>query len=242
MFSNRDYRCRSARKGLVPFVVTVKETDLHIQACADLSDIALRAVLRHRSYIESFIESDPLFGTSFKPVEQKTFAPAIIKEMIDASKKAGVGPMAAIAGAVSQFTGLDLLEYSDEVIVENGGDIFFKTGSDTTFTIFAGNSPLSMKIGVKIQPQRVPMGLCTSSGTIGHSRSFGNADAVTVISPSCTLADAAATALANMVKTKKDIEKAIETGKSIKGVKGILVIIGDKLGAWGELELVPIKL
>ncbi len=242
MFANRDYRIKSKRKGLVSFTVTVKETDLHIQACSDLSDLALRTVLTHRGYIESYITLDPPFKTSLKPIPIDTPrpAPAIVTEMIRAAKKAGVGPMASIAGAISEFTGQSLLKCSQEVIVENGGDVFFKTDTHTTFTIFAGNSPLSMKIGIRVAPRNTPLGLCTSSGTIGHSKSFGKADAVTVLSSSCTLADAAATALANMVESEKDIRMTIEAGEQIPGVEGILVIKGEKLGAWGDLELVGI--
>lgn len=240
MFSNRDYRVKSKRKGLVPFIVTVKETDLYIQACSDLSDTALRSVLRQRGYIETHMTLDPQFKTSLKPIEGIEPAPAIVMEMIEAGKKAGVGPMAAIAGAISEFAGQSLLKYSKEVIVENGGDVFFKTASHTAFTIFAGTSPLSMKIGVRIAPRNTSMGLCTSSGTVGHSTSFGKADAVTVISPSCALADAAATALANIVKTERDIKRAINAGQQIPGVEGLVIIKGEKLGVWGDLELVSI--
>ncbi len=240
MFSNRDYRVKSKRKDLVPFIVTVKETDLYIQACSDLSDTALRSVLRQRGYIETHMTLDPQFKTSLKPIEGIESAPAIVMEMIEAGKKAGVGPMAAIAGAISEFAGQSLLKYSKEVIVENGGDVFFKTASHTVFTIFAGTSPLSMKIGVRIAPRNTSMGLCTSSGTVGHSTSFGKADAVTVISPSCALADAAATALANIVKTERDIKRAINAGQQIPGVEGLVIIKGEKLGVWGDLELVSI--
>ncbi len=240
MFSNRDYRVKSKRKDLVPFIVTVKETDLYIQACSDLSDTALRSVLRQRGYIETHMTLDPQFKTSLKPIEGIESAPAIVMEMIEAGKKAGVGPMAAIAGAISEFAGQSLLKYSKEVIVENGGDVFFKTASHTVFTIFAGTSPLSMKIGVRIAPRNTSMGLCTSSGTVGHSTSFGKADAVTVISPSCALADAAATALANIVKTERDIKRAIDAGQQIPGVEGLVIIKGEKLGVWGDLELVSI--
>lgn len=238
MFSNRIYREQSRRKGLVSFTVTVKETNLHIQADSDLSEVARRFILRERGYIESYISENPQFQTSMNPIPENPFAPAIVTAMMGASKKTGVGPMAAIAGAISHFVGDALLAHTKEVIVENGGDIFFKTESHTTFAIYAGSSPLSMKIGAKIDSNGVPMGICTSSGTIGHSKSFGKADAVTVISPSCALADAAATGLANWVSSEKDIDPVIAAGKEIDGVTGIIIIKGEKLGVWGALELV----
>jgi len=247
MFENRNYRLSSKKKGLIPFTIRVKETDLHIQAESDLSEIAIKEVLEQRGFIEAYMQIDPQFRTSFRPLPlMLTAAPKIVTEMIGASNKAGVGPMAAVAGAIAEQTGRELLKYSKEVIVENGGDIFFKINSDIVFSIFAGRSPLSMKVGVKITPRNRGMGfnkgmaLCTSSGTVGHSISFGKADAATVIAQSCALADAAATAIGNIVKQDCDIEKAIEAGQQIPGVEGIIIIKGRKLGAWGDLELIRI--
>lgn len=243
MFENRKYRTKSIREGLVSFTVTAKETDLHIQAKSDLSQTALKKMLELRGFVEAYIKIHPEFKTSFVPVKPAvTVMPEIIMDMIDASKKAGVGPMAAIAGAIAEHTGKELLKYSPEVIVENGGDIFFKTNSDIIFSIFAGKSPLSMKVGARITRHNSGSGmaLCTSSGTVGHSVSFGKADAATVIARSCAVADAAATAIGNIVNDSSDIENAIEMGKRIKGVMGIVIIKGKRLGAWGELELVKL--
>ena len=238
MFKNRGYRVHSNRKGLIPFTITVKETNLHIQAKTDLSQEAIKSVLTCRGYIENYILAHLKFSTSLVPLPTLSHGPEIIRDMIDAGMKAQVGPMAAIAGAIAQYTGKELLHLSDQVIVENGGDVFLKTDSFTTLAIFAGKSPLSMKVGVKIAPRENPFALCTSSGTIGHSKSFGKADAVTVLSSSCPLADAVATALANRVKRESDIQTTIDQGKKIPGVEGIIIIKKEKLGAWGEVELV----
>jgi ApbE superfamily uncharacterized protein (UPF0280 family) len=238
MFQNRTYRNLSNRKGLVSFKATVKETDLHIQAGTDLAEIAVRAVLRARQMIESYIQTDPLFLTSLVPVKAKFPTPTIAMEMIQAATLANVGPMAALAGAVAEFTGRVLLDDSPEVIVENGGDIFMKLEKEVVFSIYAGDSPLRMRTGVRIQDRGVPTALCTSSGTLGHSTSFGQADAVTVLSPSCALADAAATALGNLVQTASDVQVAIDRGVKIPGVTGIIIIKGRTMGAWGDLELV----
>lgn len=228
----------SNRRGLIPFTITVKETNLHIQAKTDLSREAIKSVLTCRGYIENHILAHPDFSTSLVPVPPISHGPEIVRDMIDAGIRAQVGPMAAIAGAVAQYTGEELMQFSDQVIVENGGDVFLKTSSSTTLAIFAGKSPLSMKVGVKIAPREHPFALCTSSGTIGHSKSFGKADAVTIISSSCTLADAVATALANKVKKESDIQTTIDLGKKIPGVEGIIIIKKEKLGAWGDVELV----
>ncbi len=241
MFKDRDtYRTLHRKKGLVSFDITVSQTNLNIQAEQDLSRQAVSAALKYRAYIETHIKSHPEFSSSFSPLSLPGFVPAIVKDMYDAGLKAGTGPMAAVAGALSESVGKALSDLSGEVIVENGGDIFIRSNSDTTFGVFAGKSPLSMKAGIQVKKRNTPFGLCTSSGTIGHSKSFGKADAVTVLSSSCALADAAATGLCNMVNTPLDIEKAIDRGKQIPGVDGLVVILGTYMGLWGDLELVPL--
>ncbi len=241
MFKNRTYRSNANRKGLTSFHITVKETDLHVQAQSDLSENAVKAVLECRGYIESYIHRHPEFLTSLVPVEILFPAPKIIIDMAEAAEKAGVGPMASVAGAVAEYTCRKLLKYSKEVIVENGGDISMKINGKITFAVFAGESPLSMKTGIRLDSRKNPFAICTSSGTFGHSKSFGRADAVSVIADSCALADAAATAVGNMMKKESDIKKAINTGKAIKDVQGIVIIKNKTLGAWGDLELIKLK-
>jgi len=240
MFENRIYRNNHSKTGLVSFNITVKETDLNIQAANDLTDQALKAVLECRNKIETYIQYYPAFSTSLVPVQPAIPGSRIINDMLDAARQVGVGPMAAVAGAVAEYTGKALLKHSREVIVENGGDIFIKTDSETISTIYAGKSPLSMKFGLKFKKGDKAFGLCTSSGTIGHSQSFGKADSATVLSDSCSLADAAATKLGNMVKTGKDIQAAMDFGKSIPGIRGIVIIIGKNIGIWGDMELVTL--
>ena len=157
-----------------------------------------------------------------------------------AAQKAGVGPMAGVAGAMAEFVGKALLTKTSEVVVENGGDIFLQSSTERRIGIFADCSPLSMRVGIRVLPEKTPLGVCTSSGTVGPSLSLGKADAVCVISPSATLADAAATAVGNLVQGKGDIERALERGRAIPGVEGIVIIVGDAMGAWGEYELVTI--
>jgi hypothetical protein len=160
--------------------------------------------------------------------------------MIRTSRLANVGPMAAVAGAMAEWVSKDLLELSREVIVENGGDIYLATSKERTIGIYAAESPFSLKIGVVIRPEETPLGICTSSGTVGHSLSFGKADAVCIVSKSAALADAAATAVGNIIQEKKDIELGLERGKEIEGVLGTLIIVGDKMGVWGDIKLIQL--
>ena len=240
MFENRTYRSNVVKSGLASFNVTIKETNLHIQANNDLKKEASQAVLKCRNYIENYIKQYPDFATSLVPIKVMGIAPLIINRMIDAAKAAVVGPMAAIAGAIAEYTGNALLEKSDEVIVENGGDIFIKSKSETLFTIYANKSPLSMKTGLLIAKREKPYALCTSSGTLGHSKSYGNADAVTIFSDSAPLGDATATSLGNLIKKPNDIEKVINHGRTIQGILGIVIIKDKNIGLWGDLQIVKL--
>ncbi len=240
MYKNRTYRSNALKQGLISFNVTVKETDLHIQAETDLTQDARQAVLKCRNHIEKYIYLNPDFATSLVPVNTTGIVPGIIDKMAIAARAVNVGPMAAVAGAVAEYTGRELMKKSHEVIVENGGDIFIKSSNETLFTIFAGKSPLSMRTGVLIAKQNHPYALCTSSGTVGHSKSYGSADAVTVFSNSASLADAAATALGNMVRKSRDIKKVINYGKNTAGILGMVIIKDKEMGLWGDLKVVKL--
>jgi uncharacterized protein len=237
MYEPRTYRDWVKDKDLISFSVAVKETDLHIRARRDLTAEALAATQRYRTDLESYIKSHPIFLTTLKPLEVEDNAPPIVKEMADATREVGVGPMAAVAGAIAERVGQELLPYSDEVIVENGGDVFLKTSKERFIGVYAGKSKFTKKIAFSILPEETPLGVCTSSGTVGHSLSFGYADAVIVFSPSTALADAAATAIGNRVRIIEDIPEALEFAQGIKGLTGVAIIKGDNMGLWGQIRL-----
>ena len=241
MYEPRFYRHWIKEDDLVSFELTVKQTDLCIRSRRNLKDKTLDSVLKHRGSLESYIGHHPLFLTTLDPYQAEAEAPAIVKEMARVSQLTGVGPMAAVAGAIAEAVGRDLLAFSPEVIVENGGDIFLKISNKRLVGIYAGQSSFTKKIALEIMPRETPLGVCTSSGTVGHSLSLGSADAVVVLSPSTALADAAATALGNMVKAADDIPRAIEKAQSIEGLRGLVIIVGDKMGVWGKVKLVPLE-
>jgi ApbE superfamily uncharacterized protein (UPF0280 family) len=240
MHEPRFYRHWIKDSDLVSFEVAVKQTDLYIRSRRNLKNKALNSVLKHRSSLEAYIERHPLFLTTLAIYQAEAEAPAIIKEMARVSQLTGVGPMAAVAGAIAEAVGRDLLAFSPEVIVENGGDIFLKISRKRRVGIYAGQSSFTKKIALEIMPGETPLGIGTSSGTVGHSLSLGSADAVIALSSSAALADAAATALGNMVKAADDIPEAIEKARSIKGLRGVVIIGGDKMGVWGRVKIVPL--
>jgi len=237
MFQPRTYRDWTGGDDLVTTVVAVKETDLYIRAQRELKQQAIESIQKYRVRLEDYIETNPGFLAALTPLDVAEDAPDIARQMADAGRKCGVGPMAAVAGTIAERVGNDLLAYSDEVIVENGGDLFLKLLSERQVGIYAGDSPLSGRLALKISPQQTPMGMCTSSGTVGHSFSYGKADAVVAVSRSTALADAAATAICNRVKSASDINVAIEYAMTIDGLDGVLIIIGGDMGVWGEIQL-----
>jgi ApbE superfamily uncharacterized protein (UPF0280 family) len=238
IYEPRIYRNRIHGSDLVSFNVTLKETDLYIRARKNLKSKAERLVGKYRGILEKYIERDPGFLTSTKPYNVNENSPLIVRDMAKSAAVAGVGPMAAVAGAIAEYVGKELLDYSPEIIVENGGDIFLKSKEKRTISIYAGKSPLSEKLALEIKPDETPLGICTSSGTIGHSLSYGKADAVVVLSSSASLADATATAIGNIVKTEDDIPAGLDYSKTIPGIKGIIIIANDKAGVWGDINLI----
>jgi ApbE superfamily uncharacterized protein (UPF0280 family) len=239
-YTERLYRKRVRSGGLVTFEVAVKETDLQVKAEKRLEKETRDLILSCRHQIESYISTHPDFLTTLNPYPDDPLAPPLVKEMIECTKHLGVGPMASIAGAIAQYVGLGLLQWTREVIVENGGDIFLKANRAVTVSVFAGMSPLSEKVGLLVSPRKMPLGICSSSATVGHSYSMGVADVACMLSPSATLADAAASAMGNRIKNKKDADRIGEWAEKMSGVTGALVIVGEKMATWGEIELVTL--
>jgi len=237
MHQPRTYRHWIQGKDLVSFNVAVKETDLYICASSNLESIAYKLVVKYRTMLEGYIERQPAFATSLEPLSVAKEAPHIVKDMADSARRVDVGPMASVAGAIAQFVGEELSALSPEVIIENGGDIYLKSLKDRVIGIYAGDSPLSGKIGLEVKGKDTPLAVCTSSGTVGHSLSLGKADAVVAVSKSATLADAAATAIGNIICQPEDIPTGIAFAQNTEGLLGVIIIIYDKIGIWGKLKI-----
>jgi hypothetical protein len=237
-YQRRFYRDWVAARDLYSMRVTVKETDLQILSDKPVDKDFIEArVNSYRRNIEDYIAKERRFLTSLKPIAVELDAPPIVKEMNRAAKSANVGPMAAVAGAIAQYLGKDILRQGPkEVLVENGGDVFLKIKKCRNIAIYAGSSSFSGRLCLRIKPEDTPLGIAASSGTIGHSLNFGNADAVVVLAKNALLADAVATATSNQVKSRRDFKKAIDFAKNIRGILGLVIIIKDNLASWGKIE------
>lgn len=245
MNGKRIYRSSKNSPRLRSFTVKVKQTDLWIAVSKNCFEPGLparveRFVYQQRLLLETYLAEFPHFARTLEPCLPEKTPPPLFQAMCSAGNKAGTGPMAAVAGAFAEAVGLFLLDSIPEVIVENGGDIFLKVINTVHVGFFTRESTLHGRLALKIDPGTTPLGVCTSSGTVGPSLSFGQADAAVVLSPSTALADAAATALGNRVNDKSDLETALEYVCSIEGVSGAVVIAGESVAACGNVELAGI--
>ncbi|MDD4172212.1 MAG: UPF0280 family protein [Syntrophomonas sp.] len=242
---SRSYRSLHKAKDLHYFNISLKETDLAIGVDMEsyndgLLSLCKQEVRRLRGDLETYISLHPDFRTSFEPLTLLPGAPPLAVIMARAAMQAAVGPMAAVAGALAEAIGQKLKRQVSEVVVENGGDLYIDSSRERLVSVFAGRSKFSHKIAIKVLPAESPLGICTSSGTVGPSISLGKADAVVIKGRNAALADAVATGAANRIQTEKDLLRAVEYVKTIKGITGILAIKDDRMAAWGNIEIVPI--
>lgn len=215
----------------------LKETIVTIQADeSSYIDIAQEAIRENRKELESYIVSDPFFQSTLEPYDSRGDFPEIVRRMIEGGNAMGIGPMSAVAGTVSALAVEAMVEAGASfAIVDNGGDIAIINDRPVLMGIYAGNSPLK-DIGFIMEPRESITGVCTSSGSVGPSISFGMADAAVVFSDNVSLADAAATALGNGTDVGREaVEQSFDVVKDAEGIKGAIVIQGEFMGFWGDV-------
>ncbi len=247
-YTERTYRSAMGGTGLVPLEIHYRETDLWIGMDRSASEGLDRRELTHLVLgrvrtcwheIGWCIARCRDFLSSYVPIKDIPGSPTLCTAMLEASRRAGTGPMAAVAGAVADAVGRELSHVlgARELIVENGGDIYVQTTQGVICRVFAGASPLSGQVRIHIPKEVSPVGVCTSSATVGPSKSFGRADAVTVVAADAAFADAAATAWANRVKSQDDIAPVIEAMKDQREIIAGVIILGDRLGFFGDIPI-----
>lgn len=239
-----DYRSRVTAGDLVSTRVRLRETDLLIRGERDLEQPAREALKRYRREIEDYLFRHPEWGRSLVPVPARGKVPPIAAAMARAAAVCGVGPMAAVAGALAWFVGRSLSSFSGELIVENGGDIFLNSRRGRTVLVGIGlNSEFPGDIGIRIPGGPEPVGVAASSGGGGRSLSWGRAEVSAVLAEDSIVADAAATALGNRSRYpgRESIEAAVGAIADLPGVKGCLTVCGNLLAVRGDLELADLS-
>lgn len=213
----------------------IKETIVTVTADERYHPVCLDSIARSRAGLERHILEDPFFKVTFEPYECPPDAPEVVRRMVAASSRAGVGPMAAVAGTIAWLALEDMARAGCRYgIVDNGGDIALINDRAVVVGIYAGESPIK-GLGLEIEPRDKILGVCTSSATVGPSISLGLSDAAMVISEDVSLADAAATALGNRITDKGSLTKAFDFLKEVPEVTGALGIIGDSMATYGRL-------
>ena len=213
-----------------------KETKMKILTDKrDLIKYAYNELIKQRSFLEEYILHDPLFRVTLEPYEIKENSPEIIKQMAEAAKIAGVGPMAAVAGTLSEFVCRRLIrEGSGIAVVENGGDIFAYAEYPIKIGVFSGKR-FTEELAFELNRENTPLAICSSSSFLGHSLSFGECDLAIVFSGKAAVADAVATSVCNSVKKEEDIKKVLEWAIKLKYVDGVIIIKNNKIGMIGDI-------
>ena len=243
-YVDRTYREHFESDRWAHFLCRYKETDLWIgidkaswqKAIIPFTENLVQQI---RTEMDTWIAKNPDYAKALIPHSATADAPEIFKAMSSVAEKSRIGPMSAVAGAVAQKVGETLKNNFNirEIIVENGGDIYADICEDMDVAVFAGPSPLSEKVGLHIRAAYTPLGICTSSGTIGPSLSFGKADAVMIICKDTLLADTYATAFANTIQTADDVQSCIEKIRQNEDVLAAIAVKDDKIGICGIFEL-----
>jgi ApbE superfamily uncharacterized protein (UPF0280 family) len=227
-------------KNICEFRIKIGETRALIKTDSiKAANSAINSIRYNRSELERYILKNPDFFKALKPIDIIQKSPEIIKRMTSASKSAGVGPMAAVAGAISDLAVDAMVEEDAKIaVVENGGEISANSETELNIGIISGSPSISGRFGLKIRPDEMPLGICTTSATLSHALTFGEADAVTILAENAALGDAASTSICNEVKgkdVKKSIEKSLKLAKKIKGVLGAIIIQNGFIGTVGEI-------
>ena len=226
------------------FRVCHKETDLWVAVTGYMYSSKAEAYTRerihyYRDVLNNHIGMFPEFGSSLVPLGSHHYTHPMVKEMYEASDISETGPMSAVAGAIAEYVCRDLISRFEfpEVVVENGGDIYMSLCSPAVISVYAGSSPLSGKIGLKVEPSQTPLAICCSSGTVGHSLSFGVADAVVIACHSGAIADAFATAFCNKVQNAEMVGEVVDLALKTADILSVVIIKDDKVGMGGRLEM-----
>ncbi len=221
--------------------MVLEQSDLYIISAQDLRFPVLDRLSLVRREIKGYILLHPEFASSLVPVAIRENSPEIVRKMARAASLFGVGPMAAVAGAISQDIADHASRISPDFLVENGGDIYIHSRFDRVVGLLP-HPQEPVALGIKIYKEETPCAICSSYSTIGHSLSLGRGDLVTVRAGSGAVADAAATALCNMLQSRKSLTRINRMRPHLekKGITGVLAQMGEDLMVWGNMELTTI--
>jgi uncharacterized protein len=225
---------KSSRKKARWFDVPVQDMVLRVTGPEELYEEARAAGLHFWEQLQSYGIRDPAFRTSKRPVTVPEDAPAIVREMADAARSAGVGPQYTFQGAITDHVGRFIGLRSADVLVSNGGDYFVITRRRSRLGVPIGGHE-GQSLGIVIRPELGPHGIYTTAGRKQSPRDA--ADGLVVVASSCMLADAAAAAAGIVLRRSDSMATTLEYLQGLEGVFGALVVQGRDVGVAGSLEL-----
>jgi len=212
--------------------------DAHFRIHTSAWEAVTDSIIEERHRLEAFIATCPSFAGALEPVgiPPSLSRPQSVRRMVEASLATGLGPMAAVAGTMAQMAAeISVRMGSRETIVENGGDLYLDCQDEVVLGLYPGKESPFSHLALRIAPEFMPLGICTSSGRMGHSLSFGDCDIFTVFSKNASLADAAATLGCNSIHGKEDMEPVLNLLMEIPGIEGAFAIRDDDFGAVGSI-------
>ena len=215
-----------------------KQTDLELKTEGMLDRRQVEMYLKKiYQELEAYIAGDHHFLSAIQPHPVPKSAPAIVRDMSHDTRRAGVGPMAAVAGAIADHIGKRLAGQHRIIFCNNGGDIYYKSPEKQWIILKAPGSPFDETIKIEVPPAMQGKGLCTSSGIFGHSVNMGRAYSVSILADSACLADAWATSISNQIHGHLDLERVLEYCKKESDIKGVAILVDHYLGIWGDIRL-----
>ncbi len=247
---HRVYRRPSQRPGESSFQIVVEESDLWITVNStrlrpDFKERLADLLIKLRADIKNAILLDPTFQTSLIPIAIPAQAPPLIQSMGAGARVMDVGPMATVAGAISEAVARHFVDECQDIIVENGGDTYLFSTRERVVALLPDPATKAL-LGVLVKPEDSPVSFCASSGKFGHSLSLGNGDLAVIRGHDGALTDAAATAICNMLKGPGDIDRALARMQDLvenqpeAGLEGAFLQCAGRVGVWGNMELAAV--
>jgi len=232
------YRVNVAKKAEFAWKISYKYSDLFISCDRDIYSFIHDKLIDFYNILEQEIKENPDFEKSLIPLKNYSCNNWILSEMYKTSETFNVGPMAAVAGSLCEYISREIQDRVRYLVIENGGDVYIKSTRDAVISVFLKNNYFGKGLNIKIEKKLLPCGIASSSGTFGHSLSLGNSDIAMVLAKNAIIADAAATAFANKIKNKDDLEKAVNSMKDKEGILGLLAIKDEKIAIYGQMALI----
>jgi ApbE superfamily uncharacterized protein (UPF0280 family) len=212
------------------FEIQVQDMVLHIQAGTDFNEESRAAALSFWEQLHAYALRNPDIENSKRPIDVPADAPEIVREIVAAARRAGVGPMYSLQGAVTDHVGRFLAREVDEVTVNCGGDYFILGRRRQKLTV--ARRPGGSTVAVVVPPSKRGVGISMNLG-----RGYAAVDGLAVIADSCMLADAAAAGVQAILPKQGGFAGALAYLKQVRGVLGGVVVLGERIGVAGGVEI-----